>query len=165
MCLQLLGDWLEDSGWTNSLVQAEIASPGTADSFIHASHMTKTRHAHQVTAASLYKLLHQAYNEHCTSEAVPPTFEEWCLQRVSKRVHFDYWLKTLSLEVLMLMYIRSLREGNFQLYVETLTQLLTWMFALDHTHYSRWLSVHVRDMMVLSEKHPAILEEFRVCCA
>ncbi|KAL7373171.1 hypothetical protein ABVT39_000586 [Epinephelus coioides] len=34
------------------------------------------------------------------------------------------------------------------------------MFALDHTHYSRWLSVHVRDMMVLSDKHPAILEEF-----
>ncbi|XP_061580540.1 uncharacterized protein LOC133446517 [Cololabis saira] len=58
------------------------------------------------------------------------------------------------------MYIRSLREGNFQLYVETLTQLLPWMFALDHTHYSRWLSVHVRDMMVLSDKHPAILAEF-----
>lgn len=55
------------------------------------------------------------------------------------------------------MYIRSLREGNFQLYVETLTQILPWMFALDHTHYSRWLSVHVRDMMVLPEKHP---EEF-----
>lgn len=140
MCLQLLGDWLEDSGWTNALVQAEIASPGTADSFIYASHVTKTRHAHQVTAASLYKLLHQAYNEHCTSEAVPPTFEGWCLQQVSE--------------------IRSLWEGNFQLYVETLTQLLPWMFALDHTHYSRWLSVHVRDMMVLSEKHPAILEEF-----
>ncbi|KAJ8380702.1 hypothetical protein SKAU_G00014800 [Synaphobranchus kaupii] len=157
----LLGDWLEDSGWTNALVQAEIASPGTADSFIHARHVTKTRHAHQLTAASLYNLLHQAYNQHCTSEAVPPTFEEWCLQRVSESVHFNYWLKTLSLEVLMLMYIRSLREGNFQLYMETLTQLLPWMFALDHTHYSRWLSVHVRDMMVLSDKHPAILEEFR----
>jgi len=60
----------------------------------------------------------------------------------------------------MLLHIRSLRERNFQLYVETLVQLLPWMFALDHTHYSRWFSVRVRDMMVLSEKHPAILEEF-----
>jgi len=44
--LKLLGDWLKDSGWTNALVQADIASSGTANSFIHASHVTKTRHAH-----------------------------------------------------------------------------------------------------------------------
>ena len=66
--LKLLGDWLEDSGWTNALVQADIASSGTANSIIHASHITKTRHAHQVTAASLYTLLQQAYSEDCTSD-------------------------------------------------------------------------------------------------
>ena len=38
--LKLLGDWLEDSGWTNALVHADIASAGTANSFIHASHVT-----------------------------------------------------------------------------------------------------------------------------
>ena len=103
----MLGDWLEDSGWTSALVQADIASPGTADSFIRASHVTKTRHAHQVTAASLYTLLHQAYDEHCTSEATPSAFEDWCSQRVDQSVHFDYWLKTLSLEILMLLYVRA----------------------------------------------------------
>ena len=55
--LKLLGDWLEDSGWTNALVKADVASSGTANSFIHASHVTKACHAHQVTAASLYILL------------------------------------------------------------------------------------------------------------
>ena len=35
------------------------------------------------------------------------------------------------------------------------------MFALDHTHYSRWLSVHIRDMMTLADRHPAVLAEFR----
>ena len=49
--LKVLGDWLEGSGWTNALVQADIAGSGTANSFIHASHVTKTCHAHQVTAA------------------------------------------------------------------------------------------------------------------
>ena len=34
------------------------------------------------------------------------------------------------------------------------------MFALDHIHYSRWLPVHIRDMMTLSEKHPNIAAEF-----
>ena len=85
--LKLLGDWLEDSGWTiaNALIQAEIASSGTANSFILASHVTKTRHAHQVTAASLYALLQRAY-----TDAVQP-FEEWCIQRAKDSVHFDYW--------------------------------------------------------------------------
>ena len=165
--LKLLGDWLEDSGWTNTLVQADIASSGTANSFIHASHVTKTRHAHQLTAASLYTLLQQAYSEDCTpndSNAMQPDsppFEEWCIQRAKASVHFDYWLKTLSLELLLLRYIRSLREGNFQLYVESLTQIMPWVFALDHTHYSRWLSVHIRDMMTLAEKHPHVLAEFK----
>ena len=50
VCLPLLGDWLDDSGWVNALVQADIASPGVAESFIRGSHVTKTRHAHQITA-------------------------------------------------------------------------------------------------------------------
>ena len=35
------------------------------------------------------------------------------------------------------------------------------MFALDHTHYSRWLSAHIRDMMNLNDKHPDVLAEFK----
>ncbi len=86
-----------------------------------------------------------------------PPFEEWCIQRAEASVHFDYWLKTLTLELLLLRYIRSLHEGNFQLYVESLTQITPWMFALDHTHYSRWLPVHT----TLAEKHPYVLAEFK----
>ena len=76
-------------------------------------------------------------------------------------VQFDYWLKTLSLEITLLLFVRSIREGNFQLYLESLTKIVPWMFALDHTHYSRWLPVHIWDMMLLSQKHPEILAEFR----
>ena len=50
------GDYLDGSGWTNALVQAGIASSGTADSFLKVSHLTRTRHAHQVTALALAKL-------------------------------------------------------------------------------------------------------------
>ena len=60
----------------------------------------------------------------------------------------------------MLLYVRSLREGNFKLYLETLTKIVPWMFALDRTHYSRWLPVHIRDMTLLSENHPKIYDEF-----
>ena len=67
----------------------------------------------------------------------------------------------LSLEIMLLVCVRLLREGNFDLYVQSLAQIVPWMFALDHTHYSRWLSVHIRDMTSLSVKHPNIHAEFR----
>ena len=52
-----LGKLLDSSGYTAALVQADIASHGKADSFLKASHVSRTRHAHQVTAAALYTLL------------------------------------------------------------------------------------------------------------
>ncbi|ELU07992.1 hypothetical protein CAPTEDRAFT_216620 [Capitella teleta] len=152
--LKILGDWLNESGWTSALVQAGMASPGTANSFIHGSHVSKTRHAHQVTAASLYNLLQEA-----NTDGVD--FEEWCTKRCKESNRFSYWHQVLSLQVLLLTFVRAHREGDFDLYVQTLGELLPWCFALDHTHYARWLSVHVRDMMDLQNNHPAIMSEFQ----
>ena len=55
--LKLIGDLLAGSGWTAALVEAGIATSGTADSFLKVSHVTKTCHAHKVNAGSLYMLL------------------------------------------------------------------------------------------------------------
>ncbi|KAJ8877072.1 hypothetical protein PR048_021524 [Dryococelus australis] len=37
---------------------------------------------------------------------------------------------------------------------------LLWFFSLDRVNYSRWLSVHIKDLILLQEKQPAIKEEF-----
>ena len=54
-----ISDLLDGSGWTSALVEADVITPGTADSFLKASHLTRTRHVHQVTASSLYYLTAQ----------------------------------------------------------------------------------------------------------
>ena len=77
-------DWLEDSGWVEALVQAKVASAGIADSFLKASHVTRTRHAHQVTASSLYILLKKAYLDYTESlepEGQQDAFDDWCERR------------------------------------------------------------------------------------
>ena len=38
-----LGDLLDGTGWTTALAEADIASSGVADSFLKASHLTRTR--------------------------------------------------------------------------------------------------------------------------
>jgi hypothetical protein len=38
--LKLIGTWLDGSGWTTALVDANVASSGTAESFIKATSVT-----------------------------------------------------------------------------------------------------------------------------
>ena len=57
--LRTMGDLLDRSGWTGALVQAGVATSGTADSFLKASHVARTRQAHQrsqsVSSISCYR--------------------------------------------------------------------------------------------------------------
>lgn len=45
--------------------------------------------------------------------------------------------------------------------LKSLDLLLPWFFALDHVNYSRWLSVHVRDLACMPETNPALSAEFQ----
>ena len=73
--LKTLDDWLRGSGWVQALVQAEIATPGKADSFLRAAHGTRTRRAHQITATALHILQHPAYERHPLLESFRLDFE------------------------------------------------------------------------------------------
>ena len=99
--LKTLGDWLQGSGWVQALVQAEIATPGTADSFLRAAHVTHTRRAHQITATTLHILQRRAYTRHCMTDFDDaeglPEFEDRCHRRAKDIPHFQYWATVLEL--------------------------------------------------------------------
>ena len=48
------------------------------------------------------------------------------------------------------------------MYVEALGSIIPWMFAMDHFHYARWPSVHVRDLIhvQLECECPKVWSEF-----
>ena len=59
-----------------------------------------------------------------------------------------------------MVYVRSLRDSKFSLYVAVLTKLAHWFFALNHIHYSRWVPIHIHDMMTVQEQHPDATIQF-----
>ena len=71
-----LGDWLEELGWCNLLTDMEIASAGKAESFLNASHVMRTRYAHQVTVATLHILMIKAYEKHSLEKKTISNFEK-----------------------------------------------------------------------------------------
>ena len=162
--LKTLGDLLDGSGWTGALVQAGIATPGTADSFLKASHVTCTRRAHQVTASSLYLLLQKAYTEYNNDLEEGDnvmSLEDWCTERAVSCLQFHFWFIILQLELEVMIYTQSIREANFLLYIDALTKIVPWFFALGHTHYAtRWIPVHLRHMITLKDTHPDVRSQF-----
>ena len=64
------------------------------------------------------------------------------------------------MEMLLLLFVRSIRTEDLFLYEKSLDEIADWVFILDHYNYARWLPVHVRDMMNVRVKHPALYRQF-----
>ena len=47
-----------------------------------------------------------------------------------------HWNVIVNFEVLLLIYMWSIREGNFELYLASLYHMLPWFFALDRYNYA-----------------------------
>ena len=155
---KMLGNILKGSGWSSVLTEGEIASSGTAESYTLASSVTRTRQAHQITACTLYQLLKATYNEREQNDEAD--FDGWCEEQCKKYPQFRYWQTVLEVELIIFTFIRSIREANFSLYQESLSNLIPYFFANDNVHYSRWLPIHLKDMLLLEKQHPSVAGEF-----
>ena len=56
--------------------------------------------------------------------------------------------------------MRSQRKQLFMDYVESLGKIIPWMFPLDHCHYARWMTIHVRDLVNIEKNCPAVHAQF-----
>jgi len=130
--MSMMGKWLDGSGWCTALVEAGITTSGKAEAFLSASHVKRTRYAHQVTVACLHVLQNNAYQSYCMEledSVTPLNFEAWCSVKAQQHPQFYYWSIVMELERLLNMYVRSLHEGNFNLYIDMLHQLAPWFFC------------------------------------
>ncbi|KAG0700043.1 hypothetical protein GWK47_025699 [Chionoecetes opilio] len=134
--LKTLGDWFAGKWVDPSTGTSRDHNCRNSSPLSSAAHVTRTRRAHQVTAAALYILQRRPYDQYSTTntedDAHPGSFEDWCSQREQSYPQFQYWSTVLAPELSTLIYVRSLREANFSMYVDALTELVPWFFALDH---------------------------------
>ena len=160
---KVLGHWLKDSGWIEALDESKVATPGTAESFLTGSNVSKTRHAHEVTACTLFTLIKRAYDDYIASDPPGPieTLDIFKARRMEESPQFQYWCLMLELELNALQLVKSFREGNFNLYIASMMKLVPWYFALDLPNYARWTSVHISDMETLYRDHPDVHTEFQ----
>ena len=164
--MSTIGVWLENSGWESKLIQVDITSPRKVHSMLSASHIVRTRYVYQVTLCALYILKHETYEEYVSNFTENEGYSiltkyDWSNEHNKSKPHFFCWQTVLDLEFLQFEYMKSVRPGDFDLYLSSLRQLAPWFFILDHHNLSRWLPVHIRDMLLLKERHPREYAEFQ----
>ena len=153
--LNVLGDFLDGSGWVSVMTSANVTTEGKG------SHTSRSQLAHQVTAAALFVLLCRSYDAYkITTDGDKLDFDAWCKHTAPDHPQFHYWHQVIQLELLFLQFLRSQREWKFDMYVESLRKIIPWMFALDHYHYARWISFRVKDLLALNVTCPAVYDKF-----
>ena len=150
-------DWLEGSGWMQVLGKANFSTTGRIESFLSGKKVKRTRYAHQVTLAVLKKLADAAF-QHQTEFA---DFESWRKSTKEKNANHCSWFQAIELEKLLFAFILSLRDADFGPFVKCIEEMMPCMFALDHTHYTRWMSVFLEDLKQIPSKYPTVFEEFK----
>ena len=139
----LPGDRLQGPEWTNLISSERVRTTGSADAILSASPVKKARYVYQVIVAVLHSLMMEAY------DAKEQSYDVWLADRRKKSPHFEYWFTCLKIECWMLLFVQSIRSGNFEMFVGVLDQFAPWLFALDQTNYARWLPIFIRSMETL----------------
>lgn len=145
----MLGDYLADSGWTTALADAGVAATGTADSFLKATHLTRTHHAHQLTCVALYVIFSNK-------------LFIWLKVNLALRHGKRTWLRKVPvpilgpIEMFILIFVWACHENNFPLYVCGSLRRYCWVLFFLHltatTMFSEFLSTLVTLPALLNEE-------------
>ena len=105
------GSWLD-----NILGGAAIDTIGLETAVLDVNHIHKARYSLQLSVVVIYACLKEAY-AHSKSDL---PFFTWAGEVAKSNHMFKYWLLILKFQIDYLIFIRSLREGNFILFVNVL---------------------------------------------
>ena len=116
------------------------------------SSIKRARYSMQVTSCVLYSKLTEA------AQATGSTKSPY--ERLSDQAKVSescfYWKMILDFQMKFHMFIRSIREEHFDLYIESLRALIIWCFIMDKHNYSRWLTVHIFELITTHVKHSKV---------
>ena len=107
--LKCIGDLLTRRSWTSAISQANIATPGTAESFRKDSRVKKTARDNQVTACVQYTLRQYSY----TKDGTEISRANWSKEQSASSVECKFWKPILKMELTLLTWDEPSTRGIF----------------------------------------------------
>ena len=153
--LVIHGQLIEGSGLLEILTENKFSMIGLS-AVVDVNNIKRARYTLQITLCALFTKLREA----ASASGTDLSPYDWLAQNCKENTSFLYWKSVIDLQITILLYIRSIREGNFKLHVEVLYKLLNWYFIFDHYNYARWLTIHWFDLNALETTFPDVYNFF-----
>lgn len=157
--MAVIGSWLEGSGWEEALVRSGLVTSGRAEGLLRSDHIKRTRYAHEVSLVALNVLLFEKFEN--AEDREESDYMQWVEIKRKESPQFEFWTTAMELEAILLQFVKSLRTADFDEYVSVMEGMCPWYLVTDHTHYGRWLPVHVACMKKLQMTNPQVYEQFK----
>ena len=141
--LSCTGELVKGTGLDDVLRSAGVLMIGITTAFCDVNNIKKARYAGQVMAPVLQTLLHDSYRESIEKTTVDG-LELWVTEQ--DETNFKYFYGILKHLLKINVFISSIRNAQFDLFISSLEELCPILFSLDHTHYARWIPVFVNDL-------------------
>ena len=112
--------------------------------------MTRTRHAHQITAASLSILQHDAYERYKETLLMGENvldFTDWCGKMRAEQPQF-------KMELIIFQIIESIKTGNFLSYRESLSMFIPWVFSFNQKRTQSYTKSLLQEGLLHKTNHP-----------
>ena len=130
--LLIHGELIKGSGLEVILEKNNLSTKGTS-AVGDGSDIKRARYCLQASLCVIYKMLKEAHQKSMSKLSM----QDW-LADVSKNSEMCfYWKMSFEVQFGILILVRSIREGNFQLYIDALYSFLKWYFAMDKYNYAR----------------------------
>ena len=182
--LGVLGKYLDASGGPFILNECHIIEKGSMNSFISGKNYKRGIRAHSLLSLSM-EILH--FKQFLKSKNMNNSED---IENLIKDIQFNtlpdqlkellkeyeiyredtangkhgltakFWIGYVNIVKLYRLFNRSVRTGDFQLYLYCLPKLSEYFFVFNHLNYARWILRYHDNLLQLSTSHPEILTEF-----
>ena len=137
--LLICGSLIEGSGLDKSMVSCGLSTVAT-DSLVSVNHTKRASYCIQVAAFVMFSLLISAHKKSGDKGSV----QQWLKNQIEESEMCHYWYVIIDLMLNLLIFARSIRGGNFSLYVSSLNGILpviiTIMLTGSQSTYMIWLT-------------------------
>ena len=70
------------------------------------------------------------------------------------------WLQYLDMIDILRNFIKAQRIGNWELHLQSLSDMLPYLSASGHNHYTRCVWIYLQQMSKLEDEHPTVYRHF-----
>ena len=123
LIILLCGSLIEGSGLDKIMALCGLSIVGM-DSLVSVNHIKRARYCIQVAVYIMFSLLASAHKESGDKDPVL----QWLKNQREESKMCHYWHIIIDLMLNLLIFVRSVREGNFSLYVSSLKQVVKWYY-------------------------------------